>query len=100
MSRKDTADELLLAKLTEVLAAATEAAIAARVKLRNAVCDFVAVEHGKGMPLETVIQMVKDILKTAEKSGAKATDELAVQLIDWCVEFHRKTGLVPPVLIS
>ena len=99
MSRKDYADSMLLARLTDVLTATTEAAIAARVNLRNAVCDFVAVEQARGMPIDKVIQVVRDILRKAEKSGAKATDELAAQLIDWCVEFHRKTGLAPPALI-
>ena len=82
MSRKDPADAILLARLTDVLAATTEAAIAARVNLRNAVCDYVAGEHARGTPIERVIQIVKDILRTAEKTGAKATHELAVQLID------------------
>ena len=70
MSRKDDTDSMLLARLTDVLTATTEAAIAARVYLRNAVCDFVAVEQARGMPIDKVIQVVWDILRKAEKSGA------------------------------
>ena len=99
MSRKAT-DAVLLARLTDVLAGTTEAAVAARINLRNAVCDYVTGEHARGMPIHKVIQIVKDILRKAEKSGAKATDELAAQLIEWCVEFHRKVGLASPVLDS
>jgi hypothetical protein len=35
---------------------------------------------------------VKKILSAAEEGVAKATDALAIQLVNWCVEFHRTGG--------
>ena len=95
--KKDERDSLL-AELTGALAAKTEEAIASRIALRDAVCAYVAAEQERGMPLATVIQKVKDILSAAEQRVTKATDELAMQLVDWCIEFHRAPALRPVIL--
>jgi hypothetical protein len=92
--------DALVSALTTVLSEKTEQAITARINLRDAVCEYVALEQARGAPLATVILTVKAILRTAESDTAKATDELAVQLIDWCVEFHRPKGAAKPVLFS
>jgi len=99
-SRNAKEHDTLLAQLKSVLSERTEAAIAARVVLRDAVCAYVAVEHARGVPLTTVIQTVKDILRSAENGSVKASGELAVQLIDWCVEFHGGATRAGPVLVS
>ena len=100
MTGNEKEHDALLSELSSILSEKTEGAIAARISLRDAVCAYVAVEHARGVPLATVIQTVKEILRAAAKDAIKATDELAVQLIDWCVEFHRPKGPAKPVLIS
>ena len=90
--------DALLAALTNVLTEKTEEAITARISLRDAVCAYVALEHGRGTPLASVIQTVKGILTAAEAEGAKASEELAIQLIDWCVEFHRTKNPQRPLV--
>lgn len=96
MSEKSKERDTLLAQLSGVLAERTEAAVEARVTLRDAVCAYVAVEQARGMPLSTVIATVKSILSSAEKQATRASDELAIQLINWCVEFHRQMAIVKP----
>ena len=78
----------LLAELTSTLANKTRAAARHSVALRDAVCEYVSVEHTKGTPLAEVIQTVKEILRKAEAGAAQTSDDLAQQLIDWCHEFH------------
>ncbi len=90
----------MLAELTVVLSNKVEAAVEARLALRDAVCAYVAVEQARGIPLAAVVQAVKKILCAAEEGVAKATDALAIQLVDWCVEFHRTGGSSPAVLLS
>ena len=85
----------LLAQLSSAIAEKTDAAIRSRVSLRDAVCAYVAVEHARGMPLAGVIATVKAILRKAEEGIAAATDELAQQLVDWCIEFHPANALLP-----
>lgn len=93
--RKTKEHSALLAQLTSAIADKTGAAIRSRISLRDAVCAYVAVEQARGMPLAGVTDTVKAILRTAEEGIAAATDELAQQLIDWCVEFHPATVLQP-----
>ncbi len=71
----------------------------ARLNLRDTVCAFVNVEQARGLPLSAVIVSVKDILAKAQNGVRRASDELAKQLIDWCVEFHlsRQPVSAPPV---
>ena len=86
----------LLTQLGTALSEKTKTAIASRIALRDAVCAYVAAETASGVSLETLIQSVKKILRRAEKGAASASDELAQQLVDWCVEFHRAAGAVVP----
>jgi len=78
----------LLAELTAVIADKTHEASAASIALRNAVCAYVAAEHSRGTPLESVVETVKQILRKAERETARAPAHLAQQLVDWCHEFH------------
>jgi hypothetical protein len=86
----------LLTQLSTVLSERTKTAIASRIVLRDAVCIYVAAEEANGISLSSIIQTVKDILRNAEEGTASASDELAQQLVAWCVEFHRAAGgLIP-----
>ena len=100
MSRSPSERDDLFSELTSFLADAAEAAIVARVKLRDAVCAFVAAEEARGMSLTTVVQTVKDILRVAEKDATKSPDELALQLVNWCREFHNSSRPIEPAVIS
>jgi predicted transcriptional regulator len=94
---------VLLTQLSTVLSDKTRTAINSRIVLRDAVCAYVAAENANEMPLATVIQTVKEILRNAEQGASAASDELAQQLIDWCIEFHRTTSALTPkpiVLLS
>ena len=100
MNRDPNERDDLFSELTSFLSDAAEAAIAARMKLRDAVCAFVAAEEARGMSLKTVIQAVKETLRAAEKDAIKSPDELAAQLVNWCREFHNAGRPVGPVAIS
>lgn len=80
--------EVLLAELRETLTTRTEAAIALRIELRDAVCRYVDAEQTRGTPLAMIINSVEEILAKAEEGATGATTELAQQLIDWCKIFH------------
>src|SRR5512141_3419784 len=86
----------LLTQLSTALSEKTKMAIASRIALRDAVCAYVVTETASGVSLESLIQSVKEILRRAEKGAASASDELAQQLVDWCVEFHRSAGAEAP----
>ena len=92
--------DALLEQLTSAIGEKTDAAIVARIALRDAVCAFVQVEQARGMALSLVIKAVKDILAKVQSGVGKATDELAQQLIDWCVEFHQSRLAFGPATIS
>ena len=100
MSRDPNERDNPYSEATSVLSEAADAAIAARINLRNAVCAFVAAEEARGISLKTVIQTVKDVLRAAEKDATKSTDELAVQLVNWCREFHKSIRPIGPAVIS
>jgi hypothetical protein len=87
----------LLDQLSTALSEKTQTAITNRIALRDAVCEYVASEKLNGTPLAKVIETVKAILRNAEEAASTASDELAQQLVDWCVEFHRAAGLLTPV---
>jgi hypothetical protein len=91
------AHRALLDQLGTVLSEKTQTAITNRIALRNAVCEYVASEKVNGTPLAKVIEAVKAILRNAEEAASTATDELAQQLVDWCVQFHKATGQLAPV---
>lgn len=78
----------LLAELTAVIADRTREASSDSISLRDAVCAYVALEHERGTPLESVVATVKEILRKAESGTAGAPTHLAQQLVDWCHEFH------------
>ena len=92
--------DALLEHLTAVIAEKTDAAIAARIALRDAVCAFVSIEQSRGMPLSTVIATVREILDRVQRGVGKVTNELAQQLIDWCVEFHQSRIAPAPASVS
>lgn len=100
MSRDPNERDNPYSEATSFLSEAADAAIAARVKLRDAVCAFVVAEEARGISLKAVIQTVKDILSAAEKDDAKSADDLAVQLVNWCREFHESTRPMVPAAIS
>ena len=91
----------LATELDRVLSDRTQAAITDRTTLRDAVCAYVDAEQLRGTSLADLIETVNEILRKAEvgvalKSDGEADrdDELARQLVTWCLEFHRRTGSV------
>jgi hypothetical protein len=78
----------LLGELNIVLSERTEAAVADRIALRDAVCHYVEAEQSRGTPLSIIIGTVKEILRKAEPISANVPDELAEQLVEWCRQFH------------
>lgn len=66
-----------------------------RIALRDAVCAYYVAQRGTGTPLGTILQSVEEILDRAEARVAggpvdgNGQDELARQLIDWCLELDR-----------
>jgi len=87
----DTVYLKLLAELSNVLADRTHDAAKDSIDLRDAVCAYVTIEHARGTPLNGVIGTVKAILRKAEAGATQASNELAQQLIEWCMEFHPGT---------
>ena len=82
----------LLAELSNAITDKTLAAARDSIRLRDAVCEYVAIENTRRTPLPEVIRTIKEILRKAESDGARASDELAQQLIDWCLEFHPESS--------
>ena len=100
MNRDPSERDDLFSELTSFLSDAAEAAIVARMKLRDTVCAFVAAEEARGVSLKSVIQAVKEILRAEEKDAIKSPDELAAQLVNWCRECHNASRPAGPVAIS
>ena len=92
--------DALLERLAGVMTEKTDAAIAARIVLRDAVCEFVAVERDRGIPLSAVIATVTRILSRVQAHVNEAADELARRLVDWCLEFHPSRRVVAPAHVS
>ena len=95
-----TDQRTLLIEINTVLSDRTDAAINDRITLRDAVCAYVDAERARGSTLKSILQTVKEILRNAEDAGASPINTaehpgngLARQLVDWCMEFHRKAGL-------
>ena len=86
----------LLEHLTAALTERTEKAIADRIVLRNAVCAYVAVEQRRGTSLEDLIVEVSTILRKAEAEADASSDELARQLVAWCIQFNQTVARVEP----
>ena len=85
----------LLAEAEKLLTDSSNTAIRDRIKLRDAVCAYLAVQRAKGTALTTVLHSVEEILKRAEGRvvGNGGHRERAQQLIDWCVELNRSGKL-------
>lgn len=88
--KSDNEKKVLLGELNMVLAERTEAAVADRIALRDAVCNYVEAEQARGTSLYAIILTVKEILKEAEPEAANVPDQLAEQLVEWCRHFHGK----------
>ena len=80
----------LLGELNTVISERTEAAVADRIALRDAVCRYVEAEQSRGTSLSVIIVAVKEILREAEPNSGNVPDELAEQLVEWCRQFHGK----------
>jgi hypothetical protein len=95
----------LLFEVRRILVAKTETATNDRIKLRDAVCEFVFAEQRKGTSLSRMIEVIKQILKTAEEdasasqpgTGLVPTEDLARQLVEWCVQLQRAGGIIVPM---
>lgn len=76
----------LLAEAEKLLTDATDTALIDRVALRDAVCDYYAVERNKGNSVESVRNSVEAILIRAEVRVGKLNGhkELAQELVNWC----------------
>lgn len=82
--------DVLLGELNTVLSVRTEAAVADRITLRDAVCRYVDAKQSRGTSLATIIATVKGILRQVEPDAENVPDELAEQLVEWCRQFHGK----------
>jgi hypothetical protein len=102
-SKKERA--ALLFEVHRVLVAKTETATADRIRLRDAVCEFVFAEQRKGTSLSRMIQVIREILKRAEEAAAAShpetaltpTEDLARQLVEWCIQVQRSGGPITPM---
>ena len=86
--------EQLLEHLTAALTERTEKAISDRIALRNAVCSYVAVEQSRGKSLADLIFEVETILRKAEAESDTSSEDLARQLVAWCIQFNQ--SIAPP----
>ncbi|MDQ6717505.1 MAG: hypothetical protein M3Z17_04035 [Gemmatimonadota bacterium] len=93
--KTEEACRALLKELHLVLTDRTREAVGTRMTLRDAVCDYVVVEQARGVAIARIIQTVKDILRNAEQEASSESpsveirdNDLANQLVDWCVEFN------------
>ncbi|HUQ48391.1 MAG TPA: hypothetical protein VM053_09135 [Gemmatimonadaceae bacterium] len=86
--KSDNEKGVLLSELNTVVSERTEAAVADRIALRDAVCRYVESEQMRGTSLPAIILAVKEILREAERDPADIPDELAEQLVEWCRQFE------------
>ena len=84
----------LFEKLNQILTERTDAATGHRIKLRDAVCDYVLIEQARGTPIDRVIVAVEAILRKADNGAANGAEAmrlrdeaLASQLVHWCIAF-------------
>lgn len=78
----------LLTQLNSVLADRSTTAATDLICLRDAVCAYVTMERARGTTLAAILLTVEEILESAGKESTSASDALARQIIDWCIEFH------------
>ena len=86
-------------ELSLALSQRTHEAARASVGLRDAVCEYVAAEQARGTSLAAILATVKQLLAKAESAAGFASDTMAVQLMDWCLEFHSPLP-APPLPIT
>jgi hypothetical protein len=102
-SKKERA--ALLFEVHRVLVAETETATADRIRLRDAVCEFVFAEQRKGTSLSRMIQVIRETIKGAGDAAAIShpettlapTEDLARQLVEWCIQVQRSGGPITPM---
>ena len=89
----------LLAEAQKALANGTNEAIADRIALRDAVCDYFTAQRAKGATIGSILATVEDLLTEATaRSGDRngipdGHHELARLIIDWCIQLDR-TGRI------
>ncbi len=82
----------LLTQLDSALATRSTTATTDLIRLRDAVCEYVTVERGRGATLAAILLTVEEILQTAGKESTGESVALARQIVDWCIEFHGSVG--------
>ncbi|MDQ6872449.1 MAG: hypothetical protein M3037_10630 [Gemmatimonadota bacterium] len=80
--------ETSLAELNNVLSVRTDAASGDRIALREAVCAYFLAERARGTPLIDFTRTLRQLLRKAGDGGPRVADALALQLVDWCINFH------------
>jgi hypothetical protein len=80
--------ETSLAELNRVLSAETDAASSDRIALRHAVCAYFAAERARGTPLVDFTRTLRQLLRKSVDGGPRVADALALQLVDWCMNFE------------
>ena len=80
--------EKSLAEVNRVLSARTDAASTDRLDLREAVCAYLVAERARGTSLNDFTRTLKQLLRKAEDVAPAVADELAHQLVDWCMKFR------------
>lgn len=89
MKLKPEEHRMLYDAINRALSEKADAAVRDRIVLRDAVCDFVSAEQARGTGLDKILQSVKEILRKAESGTKRASDQLAQQIVNWCLEFHQ-----------
>jgi len=79
--------ETSLVELNRVLSAKTDAASVDRIALRDAVCAYFAAERARGTPLIDFTRALRQLLRKTGDGAPRAADALALQLVDWCMNF-------------
>lgn len=108
-SKKERA--ALLLEVHRILVSKTEIATADRIRLRDAVGEFVFAEQTKGTSLSRMTHVIREILERSEVGSSVSqsetapgpTEDLAHELVVWCVQDQRGGGpIVPtgPALLS
>lgn len=78
--------EAALVELNRVLSDRTDAASTDRVALRDAVCAYLVAERARGTSLDDFTRTLRQLLRKAEDGGPGVADELAQQLVGWCIK--------------
>ena len=89
MKDKPAAHRMLLDAINQALSEKADAALRDRIVLRDAVCDYVSAEQARGTGLQKILHNVREMLQKPQNGAKRASDELAQQIVNWCLEFHR-----------